>query len=197
MRFGHGVVLADQPSELNPLDGASLPDRLIGEEKPMLKYVPLITALLLAGCSARGSDVSSTPAAPDVTANTVMKMTEVRDQAALEKLRGNAGLTLQWIGWNNRGIVDVSQRGSVVHLKGVQLQPDGPGRLEIEGDVVNIDAERFIFRGRIAILNTPDAGRNCVKNGDSEFAITQGRKYWRMREFEWCDQLTDYIDIYF
>lgn len=163
----------------------------------MLKQVPMIAALLLAGCSARGDNASSMPPVPDVATTPQVAMTEVGDQAALEKLRGNAGLTLQWIGWNDRGIVDVSQRGAVVHLKGVQLQPDGLGRLEIDGDVVRIDAERFIFRGRIAIMNTPDVGRSCVKTGDSEFAITQGRKYWRMREFEWCDDLTDYIDIYF
>ena len=160
----------------------------------MSKYLLTIVALLLAGCAARDAEVSNVPPAP---ANTVVNMTEVRNQAALEKLRGNAGLTLQWISWNDRGILDVSQRGAVVHLKGVQLQPGGPGRLEIDGDVVSIDSDSFIFRGRIAILDTPDAGRSCIKNGDSEFAITQNRKYWRMREFEWCDRLTDYIDIYF
>ncbi len=121
----------------------------------------------------------------------------MRDLAALEELRGNSGLTLQWIGWEQRGRVEVSQRGNVVHLKGAQVAPDGKGRVEIEGDVLSIDSNDFIFRGRITITDTPDAGRKCVKDGDSEFAITQGRRYWRMREFEWCDQLTDYIDIYF
>ena len=37
--------------------------------------------------------------------------------------------------------------------------------------------------------------------GDHEIACPEGpsvnRRYWRMREFEWCDRLTDYIDIYF
>jgi hypothetical protein len=126
-----------------------------------------------------------------------VQATEVRDLAALEELRGNSGLTLQWIGWEQRGRVEVSQRGNVVHLKGAQVAPDGKGRVEIEGDVLSIDSNDFIFRGRITITDTPDAGRKCVKDGDSEFAITQGRRYWRMREFEWCDQLTDYIDIYF
>ncbi len=117
--------------------------------------------------------------------------------AALEELRGNSGLTLQWIGWDKRGRVEVSQRGNVVHLKGAQVAPDGKGRVEIDGDVLSIDSNDFIFRGRITITDSPDPGRKCVKDGDSEFAITQGRRYWRMREFEWCDQLTDYIDIYF
>lgn len=126
-----------------------------------------------------------------------VQTTEVRDLAALEELRGNSGLTLQWIDWNKRGMVEVSQRGNVVHLKGAQVAPDGKGRIELEGDVLSIDSNDFIFRGRITITDTPDLGRKCIKDGDSEFAITQGRRYWRMREFEWCDDLTDYIDIYF
>ena len=121
----------------------------------------------------------------------------MRDLAALEKLRGNAGLTLQWIDWNTRGMLEVSRRGKVVHLSGGQTDSNGKGRLQIEGDVLSIDADSFIFRGRIEMIDTPDVGRSCIKNGDSEFAITQGRQYWRMREFEWCDGLTDYIDIYF
>lgn len=123
--------------------------------------------------------------------------TDVRDRTALERLRANTGLTLQWIGWDKRGTIEVSQRGAVVHLKGSQAAPDGMGRLEIDGDILSIDSNRFILRGQIRITGTPDAGRSCLKENDSEFAITQGRKYWRLREFEWCDQLTDYIDIYF
>lgn len=126
-----------------------------------------------------------------------VKETEIRDQAALEKLRGNQGINLQWNYDAPRGDLTVTQVGDVVHLSGVQKALDGKGRLEIEGDVLSIDSKHFIFRGRISMIDTPDAGRSCIKNGDSEFAITQNRKYWRMREFEWCDQLTDYIDIYF
>ena len=149
---------------------------------------------------ARGAAEASSEAAEAASAEQpldAVRATDIRDRTSLERLRGNTGLTLQWIGWEKRGALEVSQRGDVVHLKGSQVAPDGKGRLWLEGDVVKIDAIHFIFRGRIEITDTPDAGRNCIKEGDSEFAITQGRKYWRMREFEWCDQLTDYIDIYF
>lgn len=160
----------------------------------------LIALMTLPACTMQGGNAKSAP--PPVTPASArsalpVTATQVRDQAALEKLRGNSGLTLQWINWDTRGMLDVSQRGPVVHLKGAQVAPDGIGRLEIEGDVLSIEADRFTFVGRIAIMNTPDAGRRCIKDGAVEFAITQGRKYWRMREFEWCDQLTDYIDIYF
>jgi hypothetical protein len=126
-----------------------------------------------------------------------VKETEVRDQDALQKLRGNQGIDLQWNYGAERGELTVTQVGDVVHLSGTQLAADGKGKLEIDGDVLSIDSKHFIFRGRITMIDTPDAGRSCTKNGDSEFAITQNRKYWRMREFGWCDQLTDYIDIYF
>ena len=126
-----------------------------------------------------------------------VKETEVRNQSALEKLRGNAGIAVQWNYDSSRGDLEVTQIGDVVHLKGIQNAVSGKGRLEIDGDVLSIDATHFIFRGRISMIDTPDEGRKCIKDGDSEFAITQNREYWRMREFEWCDGLTDYIDIYF
>lgn len=162
--------------------------------------LPLIALTALSACTMHGGSAESAPPPLNAAAAPVALLvtaTQVRDQAALEKLRGNSGLTLQWIDWDTRGTLEISQRGPLVHLKGAQVAPDGIGRLEIEGDVLSIEADRFTFVGRIAITNTPDAGRRCVKDGAVEFAITQGRKYWRMREFEWCDQLTDYIDIYF
>ena len=166
--------------------------------------LPLLLILGALGACGSSEKVETSAAAPPPTRSEPVgtklpsvAATEVRDRAALETLRGNAGLTLQWIGWDRRGELEVSQNGDVVHLDGKQVAPEGKGRLEIEGDVLRIDSNNFIFRGRIEITDTPDEGRRCIKDGDSEFAITQGRKYWRMREFEWCDQLTDYIDIYF
>ncbi len=47
------------------------------------------------------------------------------------------------------------------------------------------------------ILDAPDQGRACEADKSWHFAITQQRLYFRLREFEWCDRLTDYIDIYF
>ncbi len=44
---------------------------------------------------------------------------------------------------------------------------------------------------------TPDAGRRCEANKAWRFAVTQNRPWWRLREFEWSDGLTDYVDIYF
>jgi hypothetical protein len=123
--------------------------------------------------------------------------TIVNDPAALARLRGNSGLTLQWISWDHRGRIAVTNRAGVVHLAGNQAARDGAGRLEIDGDVTEIDRNSFTFQGRIAITDTPDAGRNCLRDGTYEFRITGRRRYWRLQQMEVCDGLTDYVDIYF
>jgi hypothetical protein len=127
----------------------------------------------------------------------VADRTIVTDPAALARLRRNSGVTLQWISWDYRGRVAVSERGGRVHLSGSQAARGGPGRLTLDGDVVEIGATSFTFRGRIVIAETPDPGRNCVRDGTYEFRITGRRRYWRLQEMEVCDGLTDYVDIYF
>ena len=120
-----------------------------------------------------------------------------RDAAALQRLRRNSGITLQWIGWDRRGQLKVVEEGGRILLRGGQRARGGPGRLELDGELLWIMADRFRFRGRILIADTPDAGRNCLRDGDFEFRITQRRRYWRLQEMEQCDGLTDYVDIYF
>jgi hypothetical protein len=135
---------------------------------------------------------TATQAAPEAPSRTI-----VGDPAALARLRNNAGISLQWISWDYRGRVRVSETGGRVHLSGAQSARSGAGRLELDGDVVEIGASSFTFRGRIAIVDTPDPGRNCLRDGTYEFRITGRRHYWRLQQMEQCDGLTDYVDIYF
>jgi hypothetical protein len=123
--------------------------------------------------------------------------TVVRDAAALTRLRRNSGITLQWISFESpaRGHVTVTERAGLVHLRGSQA--GNGGVLTLEGDVLSIDAASFTFRGRISIVDTPDRGRNCLRDGTYEFRVTQRRRYWRLQQMEVCDGLTDYVDIYF
>lgn len=132
-------------------------------------------------------------------ASPVPPATQVQDRAALARLTGNSGISLQWIGWGGaeRGKVKARWEKKVLTLQGAQSSKDGSARVSVEGNVVSISKTEFVLDGTIIIENTPDIGRQCSKTGEWRFAITGRRKYWRLREFEWCDQLTDYIDIYF
>jgi hypothetical protein len=141
--------------------------------------------LLLAGAAA--AQPSSQPPSRTI----------VSDPTALARLRRNAGVTLQWISWDYRGRVRVSEGAGRVHLAGSQRARGGAGRLELDGDVVEIGRDRFTFRGRIVIADTPDPGRNCIRDGEYEFRITQNRHYWRLQQMEQCDGLADYVDVYF
>jgi hypothetical protein len=132
------------------------------------------------------------PLAPAMAQRTI-----VNDPAAMQHLTRNSGITLQWISWDHRGRLRVGDRGGRVHLSGLQVQRDGAGRLELEGEVIEMNARSFTFRGRIAITDTPDPDRECIRDGTYEFRITGSRRYWRLQEMEVCDGLTDYVDIYF
>lgn len=106
-------------------------------------------------------------------------------------------MTLQWIDWNNRGTASITARGNSWRLRGAQFETGGPGRLFLDGVIGEIGKDYFLFHGTISITDTPDRGRTCEATKEWRFAITQNRPYYRLREFEWCDRLTDYIDIYF
>lgn len=125
--------------------------------------------------------------------------TTVNDRAALQRLQRNSGITLQWISFESpaRGHVVVRENGGLYTLAGSQASQTGRGLLMIEGNILSVDSDRFTFQGRIAISNTPDADRQCIRNGTYEFRVTQNRRYWRLQQMVECDGLTDYVDIYF
>jgi hypothetical protein len=121
----------------------------------------------------------------------------IESQRDAERLRNLEGITLQWIGWDERGSVRTAiDADGVWRLNGQQF---GENRqmLEIDGTITRIGADFFELTGAVTILDTPDEGRSCEGYGAWRFAVTQNRQYYRLREFEWCDGLTDYIDLYF
>lgn len=126
------------------------------------------------------------------------EQTRITDIAAAQRLITNKGLTLQWIDWDTRGSVLIRPGDRAAWtLRGAQFQADGKGSLFLDGIITEIGADYFTFKGKIRIANSPDQGRLCEKDKIWHFAVTQNRSYYRLREFEWCDGLTDYIDIYF
>lgn len=123
--------------------------------------------------------------------------TRVLSVPDLVRIAAPKGITLQWIGSTPRGDVRVLVDGDGVwRLIGGQIGP-GDAYAGVDGIITEVGDNYFILRGIIRIENTPDTGRRCEATADWRFAITQNRKYYRLRQFEWCDGLTDYIDIYF
>lgn len=122
--------------------------------------------------------------------------TRITSRRDADRLTASKGVTLQWIDWNTRGSVKVV-RGPAWRLTATQAQANGPGRLFMDGTISEIGKGYFTFRGTIRITDTPDPGRKCEATKDWHFAITQSRSYYRLREFEWCDGLTDYVDVHF
>ena len=153
-------------------------------------------AFVLSACTTTAE--TSPPVVDPVTSQPeAREATRILDTGAEERLLAAKGITLQWIGWNERGSVNVRREGDLILLTGSQSKPDGPGRLFLDGRVTEIGNDYFLFDGIVRITDTPDRGRTCDADKEWRFAVTQNRPYWRLREFEWCDGLTDYIDIYF
>lgn len=161
-----------------------------------MKHIALPALLALAACTAAAPPPET--ASPPETATPAPAATRILSQDAAHRLRNNSGMTLQWITWDRRGDVEVTvDANGVWHLSGSQSAQDGPGRVTVDGAVTEIGADYFLLDGRVAITDTPDAGRRCAADKVWRFGVTLGRQYWRLREFEWCDDLTDYVDIYF
>ncbi len=140
---------------------------------------------------------ASEPVPVPEPASEIAGPTRVSSAVDATRLKQNSGITLQWIGWEDRGpaLVFEDPEGSY-RLSGQQSGADG-GRLAVYGAITEIGPGYFVLDGTIEITGTPDADRQCKADRLWRFEVTQGRKYYRMRTFEWCDYLTDYIDIYF
>ena len=160
-------------------------------------------AALLTACSADDGPqtVASTPLPPPISPAPPPafpgESTKVLSETDAQRLLGNHGITLQWIDWDTRGTSLVSKRDGLWRLRGSQAEANGPGRLFLDGAILEIGEGYFTFRGTIRITGTPDRGRACEESKTWHFAVTQNRPYYRLREFEWCDYLTDYVDVYF
>ena len=152
-------------------------------------------ALLSASAPAEARSVTQRPTHSAESVRSAR--TVVRNTAALQRLRNNSGMTVQWISWDRRGRVRATTRDNgMVWLEGEQRGANG-ALLTLSGAVREIGSNYFTFDGTITLRNTPDPGRRCVRNGPMTFRITQNRRYWRLQQMEVCDGLTDYVDIYF
>ena len=163
----------------------------------MTRFAIASLAVLALSACATVPEASPPVADPVTSRPQPPEATRILDARAAERLLAAKGITLQWIGWNERGSVNVRREGDLILLTGSQSEPNGLGRLFLDGRVTEIGSDYFLFDGIVRMTDTPDRGRKCEADKEWRFAITQNRPYWRLREFEWCDGLTDYIDIYF
>lgn len=162
----------------------------------MIRLALLSPLALLAACASVPDQSPPAAEVPVATPPGAAGATRVLNRDALARLLANKGVTLQWIDWNTRGSANARWQGERLLLTAAQAKT-GAGRLFLDGTVEEIGADYFTFRGTIRIEDAPDPGRRCEATKSWRFAVTQSRPYWRLREFEWCDGLTDYIDIYF
>ncbi|WP_394270180.1 hypothetical protein [Qipengyuania sp.] len=164
----------------------------------MMRTVVLAASLALASCTAQTGTLPTAGPAPVIAPSPPSgQATLIHDRAAAARLLSAGGITLQWIDWNRRGSLNARTVDGRILLTGTQSAQSGPGKLYLDGWVKEIGTDYFIFAGTIRIADTPDEGRRCEADRTWRFAITQDRPYWRLRDFEWCDGLTDYVDIYF
>lgn len=159
-------------------------------------------ALVATACAASASPPPERVAPPPAASDPALpaypgEATSVLSQTDARRLLANKGVTLQWIDWDRRGTAVVSPAHGLWTLRAAQNARQGKGRLILDGAILEIGEGYFTFRGTIHIADTPDPGRMCDATKTWHFAVTQNRRYYRLREFEWCDDLTDYIDIYF
>lgn len=125
--------------------------------------------------------------------------TVVNDVNAKKMLVGKHFLSLQWISWDYFGAANITDKAGVLYLKGEQRQHGGTDFLSIDGTITSIGKNEFKFDGTIIMqISHINSGDSCTRSGEMTFAVTGRRKYWRLREMKNpCDEVTDYVDIYF
>lgn len=132
---------------------------------------------------------------------TLSAQTQVKDANAAKRLLGRHPLTLQWLIFEKGqapGQVTISDDKGTYKVKGEQ-RGKGSDLLTIEGEVTEITALNFTFKGKIVSRVSYIAnGKDCVRDGTFQFRISGARQFWRMREqANPCDEAADYIDIFF
>ncbi len=127
--------------------------------------------------------------------------TVVHDPAAKAKLLGAHGFTCQWVQWGrDKGRVEITEEKGRLRIRGEQVARQTGDRITLEGEILEVKAKSFLFRGRVVLQVTHlNGGRPCERNGDFDFQIRGGRKFWRMHPMENpCDPpVVDYVDVHF
>lgn len=176
------------------------------------KILPLSVLLILyfAGCSqAQQTSQEDTvlAAAPDGTgtsADTTLaaqpdEVAEAVVPHPLPDISGKHAFTLQWLGWNRPGSVEITSTGNNTYtVKGAQKRKNE--YVKIDGKLTMLSPKELEFDGTIVTRTDINyQGKECVKKGKQIFLSTKNRKYWRLQNMDNCEgnRVLDYVDIYF
>ncbi|HXH68757.1 MAG TPA: hypothetical protein VNI60_00275 [Pyrinomonadaceae bacterium] len=96
--------------------------------------------------------------------------TVVNDANAKKMLLGKHKLSLQWISWDYFGTAIVTNKNSVLYLKGEQKQRGGKDYLKIDGTITSIDKNEFTFNGTIEMrISHNNDGKACKRDRRDDF----------------------------
>ncbi len=101
---------------------------------------------------------------------------------------GTRRFTLHWISWDEPGIATIKDpEDGWYNIEGRQDSPSGKDYITISGDVKPLSDLKLLFRGTIEYsVQSINAGRPCIKNGEQVFLSTKGRRYWRLQNMQSC-----------
>jgi hypothetical protein len=130
--------------------------------------------------------------------------TQQGTQPAPFKLREGAhNFSLQWIGWEKPGKVQISKKtDSSFTIQGEQKGgEDGADFVSIRGTLKVISPRELLFDGTILTkVKYIFDGKVCDRTGTYHFLAKGTRKYWRLQEMDNCagaSSAVDYVDIFF
>ncbi|SFE85873.1 hypothetical protein [Thermoflexibacter ruber] len=121
-------------------------------------------------------------------------------EAFKKNLVGQHGITLQWISWDYRGTVKITQEDKVLKITGIQRSRENTtDSVSINGVLEVISDKEIQFTGKIiTTVSYNNGGKPCEKEGTYTFRKTGNRRYWRLQEMKNCDGVVvDYVDLYF
>ena len=114
---------------------------------------------------------------------------------------GQHDFTLQWIGWDNPGKVQISAKGGNIYaVKGEQRSANKADFVSIDGTLRVVSQQELLFEGTIQTrYDDINKGAVCNKTGTYHFLAKGTRKYWRLQEMDNCggNYVVDYVDIFF
>ena len=125
--------------------------------------------------------------------------TAVNDRAAATKLKGDHDFSLQWISWDDFGVVSVSEESGLWRIRGRQDSRANDDFITIDGAITEISRFEFKFDGEIVTqIHHIANGQAVTRTGPRTFRITGKRQYWRMMEMQNPrDSVVDYVDVFF